>query len=218
MPIKRELNELFVTPVIKISFDQNFPWKHNADLVYNTLTEERISSIYKIGVTPTDDDLHKRKEFFDLYKLIDDEARKFFNLELGLDNEDVYMSCMWANVQIDGCRHHVHCHPNAFYSGVIYLEIPDGPDVEPGFLFFVDPRPAKLMQVGNFKKHNWLSDRSYGFKPQLGAMLLFPSWLNHGTDIASMGAGKRRISVSFNYVLTKCSEETMTMDHRPTSI
>jgi uncharacterized protein (TIGR02466 family) len=211
----KELNHLFITPVAKIQFDKYHNWQKYADLVYNTLTSENIESMYKIGVTPTPDDLHSREEFLELVKIIDRESREYFKLELGLDEEDLYLSCMWANVQIDGCRHHSHIHPNSFFSGVIYLELPEGPDVDPGILFFVDPRPGKLMQQADYKKHNVLSDRSYGFKPQLGMMLLFPSWLEHGTDVCRIGLGKKRVSVSFNYVLTRSSGETMKINHRP---
>lgn len=215
MNISRELNHLFITPVGKIQFDEAYNWQKHADVVYSTLSEENIAAMYKIGVTPTPDDLHKREEFAELVKLIDNEAQEFFQLEFGLAPDNLYMSCMWANVQIDGCRHHAHVHPNSFFSGVIYLEMPDGPEVDPGMIFFVDPRPAKLMQQADYKKYNVLSDRSYGFKPQVGLMLIFPSWLEHGTDVCRIGLGNKRVSISFNYVLTQSSGETMKMRHRP---
>lgn len=216
MDITKELNHLFITPVAKIQFDKHhYHWKKYVDLVYGTLSSENIETMYKIGVAVTPDNLHSRQEFSDLVKIIDREAREYFNLELGLDQDDLYLSCMWANVQIDGCRHHAHTHPNSFFSGVLYLEVPDGPDVDPGIIFFVDPRPAKLMQHADYKKYNVLSDRSYGFKPQMGLMLLFPSWLEHGTDVCKIGLGKKRVSISFNYVLSQSSGETMKMRHRP---
>ena len=215
MPTNREINHLFITPVVKIQFDKYHNWQMYSDLIHSSLTPENIDAMYKIGVTPTSDNLHTKEEFSQLVELIDREAREYFKLEMGLEEEDLYLSCMWANVQIDGCRHHAHIHPNSYFSGVLYLEIPEGQDIDHGIIFVVDPRPAKLMQQADFKKYNVLSDRSYGFKPQVGTMLLFPSWLEHGTDVCKIGIGKKRVSVSFNYVLSRSSGETMKINHRP---
>ena len=214
MDILREVTPLFVTPIASARIT-GFDFQQYADAVLATLSPGQLSDLAQIGITPTVDDLHLRPEFKELVELIDSEAREFFEMELGMSHDSLEMSCMWSNVQLDGCRHHAHIHPNSFYSGVIYLEIPPGEFVDPGVLFFVDPRPARLMQQADHNKFTVFTDRSYGFKPQTGLMLLFPSWLEHGTDVCRIGAGRHRISLSFNYTLTKASGRTMKLNLKP---
>ena len=208
MDILREVTPLFITPVASARIT-GFDFQQYANAVLASLSPGQLADLANINITPTVDDLHLRPEFKELVELIDGEARSFFESELGLTQDSLEMSGMWSNVQLDGCRHHAHIHPNSFYSGVIYLEIPQGDFIDPGIIFFVDPRPARLMQQADHNKHTVFSDRSYGFRPQTGLLLLFPSWLEHGTDICKIGAGKRRISLSFNYTLTKASGPTM---------
>jgi uncharacterized protein (TIGR02466 family) len=215
MNIHRELINLFTTPVTAIRFGDAIDFSKYAKLISDSLTEQQLADMDVIGIAPTGDNLNTLPEFQELVTLIDTEVKTYFDLELGLSSNDVYMSCMWANVQIDGCRHHAHIHPNSFFSGVLYLEIPVSNTVDPGIIFFVDPRPAKQMQHPNYSKHNALADRSYGFKPETGLMLLFPSWLEHGTDVCKIGKDTYRISLSFNYALTQASGNTMKLNLKP---
>lgn len=202
----RTRTDLFVTPIITVKF-VGFDFEKYADLIISNLDQNQYDAIQKVDVATTNDNLHTDIKFKELASLIDTEAKAYFNLELGLDENDLELSCMWANVQASGCRHHVHLHPNSFYSGVIYLNVP--PTDSSGTLFFIDPRHAKLMQHADFKKPNTFLDRSYGFTPITGNMILFPSWLEHGTEKFYSAEGKFRVSLSFNYSLKKCSEITM---------
>jgi uncharacterized protein (TIGR02466 family) len=213
MNIKRNVEQLFPTPLAVALFDKTeFDFNKYSNLVFGQLTTENIQNLSDIGVSPTVDNLHLKTEFQELVTLIETEAHEFFREELGINPDDLRMECMWANVQIDGCRHHAHVHPNSFYSGVVYLDIPATDVKDPGAIFFVDPRPAKLMQHANYTKNNGLSARSRGIKPETGMMILFPSWLEHGTEMCRIGHGKYRISLSFNYALLRSSGYTMKLD------
>ena len=65
------------------------------------------------------------------------------------------------------------------------------------------------MTFANFKKQTSLSDRMIGIEPKTGLMLFFPSWLEHGVSKFINGTGDKRIGISFNYQLIKCSRPTM---------
>jgi uncharacterized protein (TIGR02466 family) len=209
----RNVEQLFPTPLAVAIFDKTkFDFKKYANLVYGYLTPENIEYLSTNGVSPTTDDLHTKPEFDELVKLIDNEAREFFAEELGLNPDELKLQCMWSNIQVDGCRHHAHVHPNSFYSGVLYLDIPVSGIKDPGAIFFIDPRPAKQMSHANYNKTHGLSLRSRGIKPETGMMILFPSWLEHGTDVCKIGPGKYRISLSFNYALLKSGGYTMKLD------
>jgi uncharacterized protein (TIGR02466 family) len=118
------------------------------------------------------------------------------------------MTGMWSNVQESGMMHHVHQHPNSFLSGVLYISIPECEN--PGRIHFTDPRQAKNMVYADFKKESCISSRTIWIKPTTGTLLLFPSWLEHGTEhFISNNKDDIRVSLSFNYRLTSCSYETM---------
>jgi uncharacterized protein (TIGR02466 family) len=214
MNVERKVQNLFPTPVTIVNI-QGVDFKKYANLVLDSITQEQQLHLENYGIANTSDTLHKTPDFFDLYELINNETMMFFNDVLGLAPDDAYMSNMWSTVQTDRANHHTHQHPNSFYSGVIYLDIPEGPNIDPGWITFIDPRQAKNMSQPDYKKHNMLSDRSYGFKPQTGMLLLFPSWLEHGTQTCRINPTDRRISLSFNYALTKASGFTMKLNVTP---
>jgi uncharacterized protein (TIGR02466 family) len=199
----RKLNELFATPVAVSIFDDTDFCKRYSKIILDGMTAEELA----LGIGATADNLNSLTQYDELVKIIDAEATRMFDEVLGLDRKDLTMTCMWSNVQRDRAKHHIHSHPNSFYSGVIYLDIPK--DCDPGNIFFIDPRQAKNMWHADYKKPNGLSYRDWFITPVTGMMLLFPSWLEHGTDICKVGPGKHRISLSFNYMLSKASGPTM---------
>ena len=211
MNIVRNIENLFPTPVTIINFN-DMDFSSYANKVLDALSPEEVKNMKARGIGTTSDDLHCQEEFKGLTELVHTESMNFFNDILGLDENDLTMTTMWSNIQLSQARHHIHQHPNSFYSGVLYLEIPQREEVDPGWLFFVDPRPAKNMWQADYKKSNQLSDRSYGFKPKTGTLLLFPSWLEHGTEVCILGDNERRISLSFNYALKQCSNHTMKLN------
>jgi len=207
MEIVRSVDLIFPTPLTIIQFDDLDFFKKFAKLIYNGLTETNLAELEKRKVWTTSDDLHIDDKFTELVTLIDSEAQQFFKDYLGL--ESLTMSCMWSNIQINGFKHHLHQHPNSFYSGVIYLDVPEGDEVNPGNIFFTDPRPAKNMFYADYAKQNPLSDRGWWVTPKIGGMILFPSWLEHGTELCILEENTQRVSLSFNYRLNQCSEPTM---------
>jgi uncharacterized protein (TIGR02466 family) len=120
---------------------------------------------------------------------------------------DLSMSGMWSNVHAPGSKHHNHQHPNSFISGVFYPVCPDCEDI--GNIIFLDPRQAKNMFQADFFKSSCISNRNIWVKPESGLLLLFPSWLEHGTDTFIGKQEDKRVSISFNYQLTKCDQKTM---------
>ncbi len=98
----------------------------------------------------------------------------------------------WANVNRRGDYNVVHTHPSSTWSGVYYVDggEPDPDSVGTGLELF-DPNPARA--------NLFFPDVSVSnviFKPQPGAMLLFPSYVPHGVP-PHKGSGAR-ISIAFN--------------------
>lgn len=109
-----------------------------------------------------------------------------------------YITSMWANSLGKSASIHVHAHSNSFFSGVWYPE-----DVEidaasnGGAIKFIDPVGTKYQLMPKVRGHNEFNTGEIIMRPKKGMLLLFPSWLEHGT-IPNRYAIQPRFSVSFN--------------------
>jgi uncharacterized protein (TIGR02466 family) len=106
----------------------------------------------------------------------------------------------WANVLRQGQYNAPHVHPNSTWSGVYYVTgnppPPDGDDAYSGKIEFIDPRPGASAA---YTVDNAMQRRAM-LNPDAGAMILFPSWLQHQVH-PYRGPGVR-ISVAFNVLVT----------------
>ena len=197
----------FSTPIGIFQLDENLcteTAKSVKDI--NNSDEDGVYRYYTYSIT-SPDNLHTRKEFVPLVSSIQPHVDNFVETVLGISKDDFRMTCMWANSHSSGSKQHIHPHPNSFLSGVVYLQCP--PAKEIGKLSFNDPRPAKNMFYPDFIKESCISNHTLLVEPKLGMLLLFPSWLEHGTDEFVSDTDEHRIGISFNYVLTKTSTKTM---------
>ena len=104
----------------------------------------------------------------------------------------------WANVLREGQYNSIHVHPNSTWSGVYYVTgnpppVPGKGSPEfSGKIEFIDPRPGAS---ATYSVQNVMQRRCL-LSPGPGAMILFPSWMQHqvhpyfGADV--------RISIAFN--------------------
>lgn len=215
MTTERFLDLIFPSPVGVINTDQQDLCSHCGQLVLNQMTDHDKEFLKNHREWTTNDTLHIDPNFKKLRNLIDSEVERFCKDIMGINsNTDLTMTGMWANVRLGGSRHHMHLHPNSFISGVIYLSAPVEDGDDPGSILFADPRPAKMFNA-DFKTDGPLSYRSWWYTPALGKLLIFPSWLEHGTHDGNFDNSKRRISLSFNYALLQCSKVTMPLNLRP---
>jgi uncharacterized protein (TIGR02466 family) len=198
----------FATPVGMFYSDDNlkFSVKHEVLKIINDQKENNLKYLDISKTTP--DDLHLRDQFKSLLLFIDEKTKLFSEEVLGIKKDDLKISGMWSNVHTLGSKHHYHQHPNSFVSGVYYPDFTQCEDI--GKIVFVDPRQAKNMVYADFVKSSCISNRNIWVTPEPGLLLLFPSWLEHGTEpFRSNNSSDVRISVSFNYQLNRCSYQTM---------
>jgi uncharacterized protein (TIGR02466 family) len=99
------------------------------------------------------------------------------------------MHASWAIRGTAGTYHRSHVHAKGWYSGTCYVEVPDAVtgESDAGYLVLGEP-PFKV-------KDNLPALTS--IRPQAGKLLLFPSYLWHGTRPYS-GQGQRQV-VAFDY-------------------
>jgi uncharacterized protein (TIGR02466 family) len=97
----------------------------------------------------------------------------------------------WINVQNKNSILTKHSHPDSIISGVLYLKV----DSKSSKLYFYNPNVYR--NFVNFIKQTEYSNDSYFFTPQIGDLILFPSWLMHGSDNKKNNSTER-IALSFN--------------------
>ena len=103
----------------------------------------------------------------------------------------VQISNSWAHVQHKGSYIVEHTHPNSKVSGVLYLKA----DENSNNLVFMNPNPYNKIEAPIAT-----TDFNYGnstFPAKTGRLLLFPSWLEHGSNHL-LNESDERIVISLN--------------------
>ncbi len=112
-------------------------------------------------------------------------ARDFGTRPVTLDNS-------WVNIQRAGSKLSFHTHPLSIVSGALYLKV----DEASSKITFCNPNPLvdmmPVLQPTNFTL------KTASVTPSVGGLLLFPSWLKHGSLDPNRSA--ERVVLSFNTV------------------
>jgi uncharacterized protein (TIGR02466 family) len=99
----------------------------------------------------------------------------------------------WVNIEGKNSYLKKHSHPNCVLSGVIFVNCDD----QSRPLYFYNPNPYVTYTKAKFTTdctYEW-----YRFSPQRGDMLIFPSWLHHGSN-EERNLSEGRTVISFNVV------------------
>ena len=99
---------------------------------------------------------------------------------------------MWAIINTGGSTNLRHQHGNSTISGAYYVRAP----IDSGDIVFYDPRPAPVYSHPNVVSPNVLNAQVNGISPKEGALVLFPSYLDHSVN--ENKSNKERIVISFN--------------------
>tara|TARA_A100001011_G_scaffold217090_1_gene225049 strand:- start:2948 stop:3544 length:597 start_codon:yes stop_codon:yes gene_type:complete len=99
---------------------------------------------------------------------------------------------MWAIINRGGSANLRHQHGNSTISGAYYVRAP----INSGDIIFYDPRPAPVYSHPNVTNPNILNAQVNGVSPKEGALVLFPSYLDHSVN--ENKSVEERIVISFN--------------------
>lgn len=161
-----------------------------------------------LGNWVSPDDLHEREDWKPIKDILIDRMHVALQ-DQGIMYDDIVINCMWGNSHEGKSQHQVHHHPNCMFSGVMYLATPG---IDKGNLFFTDPRGvAPYSFVYEYEK-GFNNHELIQFVPEKGKIIIFPSWLQHGTNPGEFG-GEERISLSFNVMLkTKINKRSIKLE------
>lgn len=147
--------------------------------------------------------LHKLPAFEALVGHIH-EAGERISSDLRYDEtQALRISSMWSIINPPGAFNLAHVHPGCLWSGVYYVQAPNGC----GRISFTDPRLANVMIKPRYKRNHRAPKKCWtkvSFSPLAGRMLVFPSWLYHSVEPnranPADGGGHNgdRVIISFN--------------------
>ena len=106
--------------------------------------------------------------------------------------QSININNMWAIINTGGSANLRHQHGNSTISGAYYVRAPKNS----GDIVFYDPRPAPVYTYPKALNPNLLNAQVNGISPKEGALVLFPSYLEHSVN--ENHSGKERIVISFN--------------------
>jgi uncharacterized protein (TIGR02466 family) len=117
-------------------------------------------------------------------------------LDFDLSGRKLDIDSMWVNILAPGGSHSGHIHPLSVFSGVYYVDVPDGASA----LKIEDPRLAMMMAAPPQKARVRADNRRFLYlTPASGGLIMWESWLRHEVPVNE--ARRDRISISFNYAL-----------------
>lgn len=97
----------------------------------------------------------------------------------------------WFNIQNKDSLLIDHSHPMSIISGALYINT----DEDSSSIYFSNPNPFNSFQdVGKLTDYTY---EKYWIKPCVGQLILFPSWLKHGSN-NTLNKTTNRIVISFN--------------------
>jgi len=188
-------NLLFPTPVWTIQLD-NFK-KINDEMYKYIKSQQKIDSV---GVTKSNVKGWHSNEF----DLKDKEPKNFITFILPAieqvmtdmnwekQKQIAKINNMWAIINIGGSANLRHQHGNSTISGAYYVKAP----VKSGDIVFYDPRPAPVYSHPNVVNPNLLNAQVNSISPKEGALVLFPSYVDHSVN--ENLSNQERIVISFN--------------------
>lgn len=116
--------------------------------------------------------------------IINKYAKEYGYSKLIIDNS-------WHNIQYKNSILKMHCHPNSVISGALYLKA----DKFSSKIFFNNPNP--YVRFTEYSEYNMFNFKDYFFEVGEGCLILFPSWLEHGSGNQE-NKSEERICFSFN--------------------
>ena len=188
-------NLLFPTPVWTIQLDS---YKNINEQMYNYIKLKQ--KIDEVGTIKSNVKGWHSNDF----DLNDKETQNFINFILpaieqvmtDMNWEKVKqiarINNMWAIINTGGSANLRHQHGNSTISGAYYVRAP----INSGDIVFYDPRPAPIFSHPNVENPNLLNAQINGISPKEGALVLFPSFLDHSVN--ENKSNEERIVISFN--------------------
>lgn len=158
------------------------------------------SNTAELGSWHSATNLHKKQEYQPLLAEVDAVLGRMAQEMSYARDQILKVTTMWSIINPPGNGNRSHVHPNSLWSGVYYVQAPEGA----GKIEFTDPRTVLIMNQAKYenkKKRPRECWTKVNYKPIPGRMVIFPAWLYHGVDTnmsKEKGRTGDRVILSFN--------------------
>ncbi len=117
------------------------------------------------------------------------------DMDWNINDQTAKITDMWAIINKGGAENSRHHHGNSAISAAYYVKAPKNC----GDIVFYDPRPAPVYFHPKANKPNSLNAMVNSITPVEGALILFPSYLDHSVN--KNISEEERVVISFNISL-----------------
>ncbi len=188
-------NLFFPTPVWTIQLDN---YKKINEEIYEYIKKQQSSD--QVGINKSnikgwhsrDFDLNEKEPQNFIFFISKHIEQLMIDMNWDTKKQIAKISNMWAIVNTGGSANLRHQHGNSTVSGAYYVRAPENS----GDIIFYDPRPAPIYSHPNATTPNSLNAQVNGISPKEGALVLFPSYLDHSVN--ENLSKDERIVISFN--------------------
>ena len=188
-------NLLFPTPVWTVQFDN---YKNVNEKMYDSIKFKREND--KIGINKSnvkgwhsnDFDLNDKEIQNFIAFILPSIEQVMTDMSWEKQKQIAKINNMWAIINTGGSANLRHQHGNSTISGAYYVRAP----IDSGEIVFYDPRPAPVYSHPNIENPNSLNAQVNSINPKEGALVLFPSYLDHSVN--ENKSNEERIVISFN--------------------
>ncbi len=191
-------NLLFPTPVWTFQLEN---YQTINEMMFNYIKEEQIRD--QSGIHKSNNKGWHSKDF----NMQEAEPKKFISnistyiektitdMSWEKEKQTIKISNMWAIVNTGGSTNSKHQHGNSTISGAYYVSAPESC----GDIVFYDPRPAPVFYYPKAVSSNLLNAQVNSITPKEGALILFPSYVDHSVN--ENLSNEERIVISFNIIV-----------------
>ena len=109
-------------------------------------------------------------------------------------NTPSYVTESWININNPNSYNLRHLHPRSLFSGVYYLQVPEGDCGD--IIFYRDNIMLSYLPPNVVEVWNDMTSGTATYKAKQGTLLIFPSWLEH--SVTPNFTQEDRLSISFN--------------------
>lgn len=191
-----EVRNLFPTPVLRVS--DFISQKQCSDIVsffkekgfkHDTILGNGVST-YTTSSNALSEITNKINGCQNIAKSLNETVSNYVRV-LGIG--DIKVTNSWVNFQNKDSVLTEHAHPSSVISGALFLKS----DADSNCLFFRNCNPFWNMTKFDPNNSTEFSYEHFWFAPVEGSLVLFPSWLLHGSNSEKNGSDQR-VVFSFN--------------------
>tara|TARA_R110000744_G_scaffold135777_1_gene245364 strand:- start:1827 stop:2447 length:621 start_codon:yes stop_codon:yes gene_type:complete len=188
MKEKVTIEGIFPTPIYISSLHRNYSKKENS-FFYKAM-EKYFKN--EGNITSDESYILNKPTLKNIKKILEEHIKIYFEKVYDTKNKiKPYITQSWLNVTNEKEYHHVHNHPNALVSGVLYIKADEKND---NIKFFKDKKHEIIKLIP--KAFNWFNSESWVYPVSIGKIIMFPSSTTHTVEIKK--GNNTRISLAFN--------------------